>query len=280
MARELILKHVDDNVVDQVKSAAVSSSRTGPPRHFKSQPMNAPPQSELLDTTLQDILQFITPTKADFDMRTAIITQLRDVIKHVEGVIVEPYGSFVSNLYTRWSDMDISVVKFSGWKIQSTTNNAKTEPILRQIYEAMGHSALWSGLEFIGNARVPIVKGLSRQHQNIPCDVSIDNVKGLLKSRFLLWIGGIDSRFHDLVLLVKEWAKAHDINNSKNGTFSSYSLCLLVIFHLQFSDIELNATKFVVSTSTGSWETRRFSPSKDTLYIRRIDTNAMKLVKD
>ncbi|KAG2258379.1 hypothetical protein Bca52824_077673 [Brassica carinata] len=226
MARELILKHVDDNVVDQVKSAAVSSSRTGPPRHFKSQPMNALPRSELLVTTLQDILQFITPTKADFDMRTAIITQLRDVIKHVEGVTVEPYGSFVSNLYTRWSDMDISVVKFSGWKIQSTTDNAKTEPVLRQIYEAMGHSVYWQ-------CASSHCERIERQHQNIPCDVSIDNVKGLLKSRFLLWIGGIDSRFHDLVLLVKEWAKAHDINNSKNGTFSSYSLCLLVIFHLQ-----------------------------------------------
>lgn len=58
MARELILKHVDDNVVDQVKSAAVSSSRTGPPRHFKSQPMNAPPQSEVI--SIQTYLGFFT----------------------------------------------------------------------------------------------------------------------------------------------------------------------------------------------------------------------------
>jgi len=32
---------------------------------------------------------------------------------------------------------------------------------------------------------------------------------------------------------VKEWAKAHKINNSKTGSFNSFTLSLLVIFHLQ-----------------------------------------------
>ncbi|RVX13892.1 Protein HESO1 [Vitis vinifera] len=54
-----------------------------------------------------------------------------------------------------------------------------------------------------------------------------------MKSKFLFWISGIDGRFRDLVLLVKEWARAHDINNSKTGTLNSYSLSLLVVFHLQ-----------------------------------------------
>ncbi|KAJ4904810.1 Uncharacterized protein Rs2_18761 [Raphanus sativus] len=110
MARKLIIHHVDDNVVAKVKSSA-SSSRTRPPPHFKSQLVNAPPpqskRTELLDTTLQDVFQFISPTEADFLMRIAIITQLRDVLKSVKSlrdVTVEPYGSFVSNLYTRWSN--------------------------------------------------------------------------------------------------------------------------------------------------------------------------------
>lgn len=32
---------------------------------------------------------------------------------------------------------------------------------------------------------------------------------------------------------IKEWAKAKAINDPKNGTLNSYSLCLLVIFHFQ-----------------------------------------------
>ncbi|KAF2592022.1 hypothetical protein F2Q70_00041104 [Brassica cretica] len=239
LARKLIIYHVDDNVVAKVKSAASSSGRTRPPPHLKSQPVNAPrPQSkktELLNTTLQEIIQLISPTEDDFRMRTAIITQLRDVlpsVKSLRGGTVEPYGSFVSNLHTRSSDMDISVVDFTGLTIEPKTK-VQTQTVLRELYEAMTKSALWSRIQFIGVARVPIVKGFSIDYPNIPFDVSIDNVKGIMKSKFFRWISGIDSRFRHLVLLVKQWAKTHDINSSRDGTFNSYSLCLLVIFHLQ-----------------------------------------------
>lgn len=58
-------------------------------------------------------------------------------------------------------------------------------------------------------------------------------MKGILKSKFFLWISRIDIRFRPLVLIVKKWAQVHNINSSKDGTLNSYSLCLLVIFHLQ-----------------------------------------------
>ncbi|XP_062154459.1 protein HESO1 isoform X2 [Alnus glutinosa] len=90
----------------------------------------------------------------------------------------------------------------------------------------------WHGLQCIPNARVPILK-FESSLQGISCDLSIDNLQGQIKSKILLWISVIDARFRDMVLLVKEWAKAHDINNPKTGTFNSYSLSLLVIFHFQ-----------------------------------------------
>lgn len=43
----------------------------------------------------------------------------------------------------------------------------------------------------------------------------------------------MDWRVRPLVLLVKLWAKYHDINNAKNMTISSYSLALMVINFLQ-----------------------------------------------
>ncbi|KAH7860805.1 hypothetical protein Vadar_018196 [Vaccinium darrowii] len=54
-----------------------------------------------------------------------------------------------------------------------------------------------------------------------------------MKSRLLLRINEIDGRFRNMVLLVKEWAKAHGINDSKSGTLNSYCLRLLIIFHFQ-----------------------------------------------
>lgn len=54
-----------------------------------------------------------------------------------------------------------------------------------------------------------------------------------MKSKLLFWINEIDGRFREMVLLVKEWAKASAINDSKSGTLNSYSLSLLIIFHFQ-----------------------------------------------
>ncbi|KAF8086142.1 hypothetical protein N665_0634s0027 [Sinapis alba] len=191
-------------------------------------------RNPVLDPTLQEILQVIKPTRADWDTRITVIDQLRNVLQSVEslrGATVQPFGSFVSNLFTRWGDLDISVDLFSGSSILFTGKKQK-QTLLGQLLRAMRASGLWYRLQFVIHARVPILKVVSG-HQRISCDISIDNLEGLLKSRFLFWISEIDGRFRDLVLLVKEWAKAHDINNPKNGTFNSYSLSLLVIFHLQ-----------------------------------------------
>ncbi|CAH8376412.1 unnamed protein product [Eruca vesicaria subsp. sativa] len=191
-------------------------------------------RNPILDPTLQEILQVVKPTRADWDIRITVLDQLRNVLQSVEslrGATVQPFGSFVSNLFTRWGDLDISVDLFSGSSILFTGKKQK-QTLLGQLLRAMRASGLWYRLQFVIHARVPILKVVSGHHR-ISCDISIDNLEGLLKSRFLFWISEIDGRFRDLVLLVKEWAKAHDINNPKNGTFNSYSLSLLVIFHLQ-----------------------------------------------
>ncbi|VVB02763.1 unnamed protein product [Arabis nemorensis] len=191
-------------------------------------------RNPILDPTLQEILQVIKPTRADWDTRINVIDQLRTVLQSLEslrGATVQPFGSFVSNLFTRWGDLDISVDLFSGSSILFTGKKQK-QTLLGQLLRALRASGFWYRLQFVVHARVPILKVVSG-HQKISCDISIDNLEGLLKSRFLFWISEIDGRFRDLVLLVKEWAKAHNINNPKNGTFNSYSLSLLVIFHLQ-----------------------------------------------
>ncbi|KAG6528379.1 hypothetical protein ZIOFF_010534 [Zingiber officinale] len=91
---------------------------------------------------------------------------------------------------------------------------------------------LASSVEYIPNARVPLLKYISRQH-NISFDVSVNNHLGVMKSNVLKWLSEIDDRFRDMVLVLKEWAKAQDINDPKSGSLSSYALCLLVIFYFQ-----------------------------------------------
>ncbi|KAJ6720483.1 POLY A polymerase CID PAP -RELATED [Salix viminalis] len=186
----------------------------------------------VLEPTLKDILNGVQPLREDWVMRFKIIEELEDVVRSVEslrGATVEPFGSFVSNLFTRWGDLDISIVLSNGSFISSAGKKRK-QNLLGDVQRALRQRSGWNRLQFIPNARVPILKF---ENASISCDVSIDNMQGLMKSRFLFWINEIDRRFRDMVLLVKEWAKTHNINNPKTGSLNSYSLSLLVIFHFQ-----------------------------------------------
>lgn len=186
--------------------------------------------SRVLEQTLDDILSAIKPSREDQIARNQIIAELQTVVRSMDifrGAIVEPFGSFVSGLFTKWGDLDISIELPNGLYISSTARERKKLMLSFLQLKLIGR---YQRLQFISTARVPIVKFESR---SISCDVSIDNLSGQMKSKLFLWIKGIDERFGDMVLLVKEWAKAQEINNSKSGSFNSYSLTLLVIFHFQ-----------------------------------------------
>ncbi|XP_048140369.1 protein HESO1-like isoform X3 [Rhodamnia argentea] len=184
----------------------------------------------VLEQTLGDILSVIKPSWEDQIARNRIIEELRTIVQSMDifrGATVEPFGSFVSGLFTRWGDLDISIELPNGSYISSAARDRKKLMLGFLQSRLIGR---FQKLQFISSARVPIVKFESR---SISCDVSVDNLSGQMKSKLLLWIKGIDARFGDMVLLVKEWAKAQEINNSKSGSFNSYSLTLLVIFHFQ-----------------------------------------------
>ncbi|EOY18090.1 hypothetical protein QUC31_006632 [Theobroma cacao] len=187
-----------------------------------------------VESTLQEVLEVIKPLREDWVTRQKIIDELREVVQSMEslrGATVEPFGSLVSNLFTRWGDLDISIELPYGSYVSSAGKKRK-QTLLGELQRALKQKDGWQRLQFIPHARVPILKIESRW-QNISCDISIDNLQGQIKSKFLFWLNEIDGRFREMVLLVKEWASANGINNPKAGTFNSYSLTLLVIFHFQ-----------------------------------------------
>ncbi|XP_031383996.1 protein HESO1 [Punica granatum] len=185
------------------------------------------------DGIINGILAEIKPQQEDWAIRFQVIDELRKVVESVEslrGATVEPFGSFVSNLFTRSGDLDISIQLSYSTHIIFTGKKLKQQ-LLQELLGALRNGG-WRKLQFVERARVPILK-FESNHYRILGDISVENLQGQIKSKFLLWLGEIDGRFRDMVLLVKEWAKAQDINNPKYGTINSYSLCLLVIFHFQ-----------------------------------------------
>lgn len=52
------------------------------------------------------------------------------------GATVEPYGSFVSNLFTRWGDLDISIEILTGSHISNTAKKQK-QSFLADVQQAL-----------------------------------------------------------------------------------------------------------------------------------------------
>lgn len=186
-----------------------------------------------LNLCLNNILTLLKPLEEDRLKRWDILNELATHLRSGESlkdVVVKPFGSFVSNLYTKGGDLDISV-ELSHTSPSSTSRNRK-QRALRDIMKVLRRTGVARNIQYIPNARVPLLIFESNR-QNISCDVSIDNHIGYMKSRILFLINEIDERFRDMILLIKEWAKLQNINDPKSGTLNSYSLCLLVIFHFQ-----------------------------------------------
>ncbi|XP_051226717.1 protein HESO1-like [Lolium perenne] len=186
-----------------------------------------------LEKCTEDILSVIKPTEDDRNKRLHAIQELVNsiyLVSSLRDAAVKPFGSFVSNLYAKSGDLDVSVELPN--KYGFPTSKEKKQDVLRKLMIALQLEGVARDVNFIPAARVPILQYVSNRF-GISCDISIDNYTGRIKSKVLYWISTIDERFGDMVLLVKEWAKAQNINDPKNGTLNSYSLCLLVLFHFQ-----------------------------------------------
>ncbi|KAL0401310.1 UNVERIFIED_CONTAM: protein HESO1 [Sesamum latifolium] len=157
-----------------------------------------------LELAVKDILRVINPSKEDWSVRFHIINEVRAVAESIEslrGATVEPFGSFASNLFTKWGDLDISIELQNGSYISSPGRKHK-QSLLGDVLRALRKKGGFRRLQFISNARVPILKFES--FYNISCDISINNLSGQMKSKMLFWINEIDGRFRDLVLLFSD----------------------------------------------------------------------------
>lgn len=82
------------------------------------------------------------------------------------------------------------------------------------------------------NARVPIVKFVDPLSK-INCDVNCNHVLGVHNSELIRCYSMIDPRVKPLVYNVKALVKAHGINDSSQGTLSSYAYVMMILGFLQ-----------------------------------------------
>ena len=80
--------------------------------------------------------------------------------------------------------------------------------------------------------QVPIIKA-TFPDVGIAVDICFQNTLALHNSDMLRCYMLVDERARELVFAIKAWAKARGINNTRQGTLSSYAYVNMVIFYLQ-----------------------------------------------
>jgi len=201
---------------------------------------------------LRRIVSSLKTSPQDDAKRQALMNKFKTMIStRFEGVRVAPFGSYVSAFHSAGSDIDISlqIDKNGPWydereeaqarrsqrggvraRRQQRQGRTKRAQLLRKVASELRYRN-YHDVNLISKARVPLIK-FKDPHTGVACDVCIEN-DGVYKSAVLGVVADIDQRYRDLVFLIKLWAKHYDVNNAMDGSFNSYSLCLLCMHHLQ-----------------------------------------------
>ncbi|RAL51578.1 hypothetical protein DM860_011080 [Cuscuta australis] len=190
-----------------------------------------------IEDLLDGVYMSLRPKPSDYEVRRALVFVFNEMAKDIYGPgidapVVEEFGSFLMDLFTTKSDLDISV-NFGNNEVQFSREKKiqKLRKFAKKLYALQREGHVY-GVHPITTANVPILKVVDRGTR-IECDISVENRDGVLKSKIVHMICSIDERFGKLSFLMKAWAKAQNINSSKFKTLNSLSIILLVAFHLQ-----------------------------------------------
>eukprot|EP00729_Bicosta_minor_P004343 gene4343-4037_t len=208
------------------------------------------------------LLESMLMSDKDMQIREAVRSELEQAIQQsvegAENVRVETFGSTVSGLAGKSSDVDLVLVVPPGkgedagpapgidptWlppkgkaakflkmvikkvmrkKKRRTKNSKGGKDVMTPVYSH------WAP---ILSAKVPIVQFYDTGHK-LDCDLCYGNTLAIDNSKLLKEYCAFDPRFKTLAWLVKNWAKFNELNDNKSGTFSSYALTVMTIHYCQ-----------------------------------------------
>ncbi|XP_021769380.1 protein HESO1-like isoform X2 [Chenopodium quinoa] len=199
-------------------------------------------QLSSFQTLLDEVYGSTRPSIDDYANRRDLIRIFNDIAREMYGneecPVVEDFGSFLMNMFDAKSDLDLSI-NFNDQLFEADRiAKIKTLRKFAKKFYALRKKGCVTTVELIMSARVPVLK-VTDSGSGIECDFSVGNRDGIAKSHIIFLISAIDERFQKLSFMLKAWAKAQDINSSKDGTLNSLSLILLAAFHLQTRDIPI-----------------------------------------
>ncbi|KAF9907060.1 hypothetical protein EC991_011364 [Linnemannia zychae] len=148
------------------------------------------------------------------------------------GLQLRPFGSYITGLGNKYSDIDICVfVEPEQFQPYAPHSDVRHLAWFLENQEMQNVIA-------ITDAKVPIVKFVD-PITGIHCDMNVQHPLGIYNSALIKAYMEIDARLEKFLLLLKYFAKAHGILDGSSGYLCSYAYILMAIvfFQEQFEPI-------------------------------------------
>ncbi|XP_031551888.1 poly(A) RNA polymerase GLD2-like isoform X2 [Actinia tenebrosa] len=217
---------------DRFASHTSSSTYSRPRENSRS----TSPYPTDLPFTLKTLTEEIKKESTECLQSSALLAKkqtLRSVLENIfrvqfPGCVLHLVGSSVNGLGNEQSDADFCLM-LTQWR--EIDQRSEARGILLKLNRLLSSCSFVEGNQVIF-ATVPIIKFVDSVSR-CECDININNHVGIRNTFLIKAYCKVDQRVGPLVMVVKTWAKKHGINDSKDGTLSSYALTLMVIHYLQ-----------------------------------------------
>ncbi|XP_073151856.1 UTP:RNA uridylyltransferase 1 isoform X2 [Henckelia pumila] len=170
------------------------------------------------------LYESLIPAEEEKVKQKQLLTVLESLVsKEWPGARLYLYGSCANSFGFSKSDLDICLA--------TEDENADKCEILLKLADIL-KSDNFQNVQALTRARVPIVKLLDPD-TGISCDICVNNVLAVVNTKLLRDYAHIDGRLRQLAFIVKHWAKSRAVNETYQGTLSSYAYVLMCIHFLQ-----------------------------------------------
>ncbi|XVF22669.1 hypothetical protein REPUB_Repub12eG0191000 [Reevesia pubescens] len=176
-----------------------------------------------LHAPLLAIYESLIPPEEERDKQKQLLALLEKLVcKEWPEARLYLYGSCANSFGVSKSDIDVCL---------AFNEDINKSEILLKLADILQSDNL-QNVQALTRARVPIVK-LMDPATGISCDICINNVLAVVNTKLLRDYAKIDPRLRQLAFIVKHWAKSRGVNETYQGTLSSYAYVLMCIHFLQ-----------------------------------------------
>jgi non-canonical poly(A) RNA polymerase PAPD5/7 len=176
-----------------------------------------------LHQEINDFYDYMKPRPSEIRMRADVISRVKAVIHSLWPLAkVEPFGSFVTELYLPTSDIDLVV--FGRWPVI---------PLFTLEEALLKHDVAVEGtILTLDKTTVPIVKFLDRKTE-VAVDIGFNHESEGNAAEIIQTYIHTYPFLPKLMLVLKQFLTQRNLNEVFYGGISSYSLVLLLVSFLQ-----------------------------------------------